>query len=408
MRLPAGLAALNHRDFRIFWVGQLVSLVGNWMQSVGQSWLVLDLTGSAFKLGLIGTLQFLPVLLFSLFAGAVIDRLPKRRVLLVTQSILMVLALLLAALVKSGHVQYWHIAVMAVVLGCVNTVDMPARQSYVVEMVGKEDLVNAIALNSAIFNGARMIGPAVAGALIAKYGVGTAYLLNGASFVAVISALLAVRAEGLPAPRKNTTVFEEVKEGLRFVWRTPVTFLMLSLLLVVSIFVLNWNVLVPLLAKQVLGLEAQGFGFLMSSLGAGALLGALVLAQLGRKRSLFPVVVGGAIAVAVTALAMGFVRAPLPAQVLLFVIGIAQILFTACCNTTVQVTTPDALRGRVMAIYSLVFAGVAPIGSMMTGTVTEAWGASVGFLFGGSMGLAAVLALLGWWALRRQRQAKAA
>ena len=408
MRLPAGLAALNHRDFRFFWTGQLISLIGSWMQSVGQSWLVLDLTGSAFKLGLIGTLQFLPVLLFSLFAGAVIDRLPKRRLLVVTQSTLMLLAFLLAALVKSGHVQYWHIAVMALVLGCVNTLDMPARQSYVVEMVGKEDLVNAIALNSAIFNGARMIGPAVAGALIAKYGVATAYALNGASFLAVIGALLAIRADGLPAPRKNTTVLEEVREGVRFVWRTPVTLLMLSLLLFVSIFVLNWNVLVPLLARQVLGLEAQGFGFLMSALGAGALLGALVLAQMGRRNPLFPIVVGGAIAVAAAALAMGFVRSPQPAEALLFAVGVAQILFTAACNTTVQVTTPDALRGRVMSIYSLVFAGVAPIGSLMMGSVTEAWGALWGFRFGGAMGLLAVLALLAWWALRRERRAEAA
>ncbi|HYG58240.1 MAG TPA: MFS transporter, partial [Symbiobacteriaceae bacterium] len=246
MRFPYAMRALNHRDYRLFFSAQLVSLIGSWMQIMGQSWLVLELTDSPFKLGLIGTLQFTPVMIFSLAAGAVIDRLPKRRVLVVTQSIMAVLALSLSALVWTGLVQYWHLVVMALIVGCVNTLDMPARQSFVVEMVGKEDLVNGIALNSAMFNSARMAGPALAGFLIAKYGVAVAYFLNGITFVPVVAALLAIRAEGLPRAAQRKDILREIGEGVRYVGRTPLTFLLLTTLFFVSAFVINWNVLVPL------------------------------------------------------------------------------------------------------------------------------------------------------------------
>ena len=206
MPFPAGLRALNHRDFRLFWTGQLVSLIGTWMQSVGQSWLVLELTNSPFKLGLIGTLQFGPMLLFSFPAGAIADRLPKRRLILATQTALMLQAFLLAALSWTGHVQYWHVAILASLYGLASTLDMPTRQSFIVEMVGKDDLMNAIALNSAVFNGARIVGPAAAGILVARYGVPMAFLLNGASFLAVLLALLAMHAEGLPHIRPRASM----------------------------------------------------------------------------------------------------------------------------------------------------------------------------------------------------------
>jgi MFS family permease len=402
-RFPYGMRALNHRDYRLFFFGQLVSLIGTWMQSVGQSWLVLELTQSPFKLGLIGTVQWTPVLLFSLVAGAVVDRLHKRRVLVITQTTLMLLAFILSALVWTGRVQYWHILALAAVLGVVNTLDMPARQAFVVDMAGKDDLVNAIALNSAIFNGARIVGPAVAGILVAKYGTALAFSLNGASFLAVIAALLAIRAQGAPQPSRQTTVMQEITEGVRYVLRTPTIALLLSLLMVVSLFVLNWNVLVPLLAKEVLHREAEGFGLLMSALGAGALAGSLGLAMLGKRRSLLPLVQWTGIAVSVAALVMGFVNQYGLATAVLFVIGAAQILFSASCNTTIQVSTPDALRGRVMSIYALVFAGVAPAGSFMTGSIAEALGTPAGFLIGGGLGLVSVLGLLGWWAMRGRR-----
>src|SRR5438132_456199 len=205
MPFPEALRALNHRDFRFFWGGQLVSLIGTWMQSVAQWWLVLQLSGSPLKLGLIGTFQFAPVLMFSVVAGAIVDRLPKRRLILATQSALALQAFTITALVWSGHVQYWHVAVLALLLGCANVIDMPTREVFVVEMVGKDDLVNAVALNSAAFNGARIVGPAVAGRLSGRLGVAPAFLLTGLSFLVVIGALLLVRAEGTPRPRTAAT-----------------------------------------------------------------------------------------------------------------------------------------------------------------------------------------------------------
>ncbi|WP_264843766.1 MFS transporter [Caldinitratiruptor microaerophilus] len=403
MRFPAGLRALRHRDFRLFWTGQLVSLVGTWMQSVGQSWLVLELTGSPLKLGLIGTLQFTPMLLFSLFAGAITDRLPKRRLILRTQTALMVLAFVLSALVWSGRVQYWHVAVLATLLGVVNTVDMPARQAFIVDMVGKEDLMNAIALNSAMFNGARIVGPAVAGLLVARYGVAPAFFLNGLSFLAVIAALRAIRAEGLPGPRRSESILEEIGAGLRYALRTPLVGLVLSLLLVVSVFVINYNVTVPVFARDVLGQEAEGFGLLMAALGSGALAGALTLAALGRSRPPLAAVVAPALLLSAAAAGMAAVRQFGLAAAVLFVMGYSQILFTASCNTTLQVTAPDELRGRVMSLYALVFAGVTPIGALFAGSITEAFGVATGFLAGGGLSLVSILALLAWWRARAPR-----
>ena len=236
MRFPIGLRALAHRDFRLFLSGQLISLIGTWMQTVAQAWLVLELTSSPFKLGLLGALQFGPMLCFSFVAGAIADRLPKRRVLIGTQTALMIQAFLLSFLTWAGHVQYWHVAVLAACYGLAFTLDMPTRQAFIVEMVSKDDLPNAIALNSAMFNGARMVGPAVAGLLVDRYGVGPAFGLNGLSFVAVILALAAMRAEGLPSPTQGTTVRAEIAAGLRYALHTPLVALILGLLLAVSLF----------------------------------------------------------------------------------------------------------------------------------------------------------------------------
>ncbi len=396
MPLPAALRALGHRDFRLFWTGQLVSLVGTWMQSMGQSWLVLELTGSPFRLGLVSALQFTPILLLSLPAGAVADRLPKRRVLLATQTALLLQALALAALVWSGRVAYWHVALLALVFGVVTTLDMPARQSYVVELVGKDDLVNAIALNSAVFNAARIVGPAAAGLLVARYGVAAAFLLNGLSFVAVILALAAIPAGGAPRPR-HATMGEEIRVGLRYAVTTPRVALVLGLVLAVSVFVLNYGVLVPLLARDVLHQDADGFGFLMSALGGGALAGALALAALGRGRPPLMALFVPAAAMAVATAALAAVRQFAVAVPVLVIVGFAQIVFLGTSNTILQVTAPDALRGRVMSLYALVFAGVTPIGSLFFGALSEAVGVPFACLTGGGLGLATVLALLAAW-----------
>lgn len=403
MHLPNGLRALRHRDYRLFFAGMLVSLCGTWMQSVGDSWLIVRLTDSAFLLGLIATLQFLPTLLFALFGGALADRLPKRKALIFTQATMMLLAFIMAALVLSHRIQYWHVAVLATLLGLTNTLDVPLRQSFTVEMVAgsKADLANAVALNSAVFNGARLVGPAAAGLLIAKYGEGIAFLLNGLSFVAVLISLFMMKADGLPKPRPKRSILGDVAEALRFTWENPMVFFLLAMLLGVGLFVMNYQVLVPILANSVLQIGSAGYGYLMSALGAGALSGALILAFRVRSGiNLRPLVTAGLI-LCVAAASVYFARSFWVAAIFLFAMGLSQILYTADTNTTIQLLSPDEMRGRIMSLYQLVFAGSTPIGALFTGTVIEHSSGSIGFLVDGSLGLFCSLILLAWWVRRR-------
>jgi MFS family permease len=400
MALPAGLRALGHRDFRLFWSGQLVSLIGTWMQSVGQAWLVLELTSSPFRLGLIGALQFGPILLFSFLSGAISDRVRKRRMLLGTQTALMLQAFTLAALVATGHVQFWHVAVLAGLYGLATTLDMPSRQSYIAHLVPRGDLMNAIALNSAVFNGARVVGPATAGLLVARYGTAAAFFLNGLSFLAVLAALAAIRTEGAPRPGRGLGMRAEIAEGVRYAAGTPSVALVMSLLLVVSLFVVNMNVLVPLIARDVLHEGAHGFGLLMASLGVGAVVGALAVATLSVGRPPLPMVVGPALAAATLLLILSTARHFGLAAAVLAAMGVAQIVFMTSCNTTVQIAVPDELRGRVMGLYALVFAGMTPIGALLMGTVAEHWGVSRACAVGGGAGLVMILTLTAVWRRR--------
>ncbi len=399
MRFPHGLRALNHRDFRRFYAAQLLALVGGWMQTVAQAWLVLQLTDSPFKLGL-STLQFSPILMFSLVAGAVVDRLPKRGLLVTTQTTLACQALLLGALVSTGRVQYGHVAVLGLVLGFANVVDQPARQSFVMEMVGKGDVANAVALNSAAFNAARIVGPAVAGVLIARVGVGPVFFINSVSFVGVILTLLRLEARGLPAREGRATMLEEIVEGLRYARRTPRLLLALGLVLSVSLFVFNFTVYVPLLARTVLGLGAEGFGFLMASLGVGAVAGALTVGGFGsREPELGRMFLSAAVAFAAL-LGLGLSRHVWTAAPLLFVTGYFGIMLMATCNTSMQLRAPDALRGRVMSLYTWVTGGVFPIGAFLVGSISQAWGVSAAFLWNGTLGLVTLAGIMLWWRLR--------
>ena len=396
--LQAGVAnrfrSLRHKNFRLFWSGQLVSLIGTWMQSVGQAWLVLQLTSSAFLLGLLTALQFTPMLCFSIFAGAFADRLPKRRLLLTTQSLLLVQALTLSILVWTGHIRYWHVAVLATLLGAVTTIDMPARQSFVADMVGREALMNAIALNSSVFNAARVVGPAVAGLLVARWGVATAFLLNAISFVAVIIALLFVRTEGKPRGRDASTVLDDIREGVVYALRTPRIAFVLALLLPVSLFVFNFNVLVPLLARDVLHEGAHGFGVLMAALGAGSLAAAVGVATFGRTRPRLRVLVIAAVTATAGTFLMTFVRHFHLAAALLVVIGGGAILFMTTANTTLQIAAPDTMRSRMMSLYMLVFAGVTPFGSLLMGTVAQRFGVPGAFATAGGLGIVSVVVVL--------------
>ena len=324
----------------------------------------------------------------------------KRRVILAAQTALMCQAFALSALAWSGHAQYLHVAVLATLYGLAQTLDIPARQSFVTDLVGKADVMSAIALNSTVFNGARVIGPAVGGLLVARYGVAVAFLLNGVSFVAVLAPLLLMRTEGAPRPRAGTTMIQEIAEGARYATSTPLISLLLGLILSVSLFVINFNTLVPLFARDVLHEGARAYGLLMASLGVGAVIGALVLALIGPGRPAVSVVIAGALIVSGGLVALAAARAFWLAAGTLFVIGCSQIVFTASCNSTLQITAPDRLRGRVMSLYALVFVGSSPFGSLLVGFIAEQFGVPAACAVGGGCGLLLV-ALLGFRWTRR-------
>jgi MFS family permease len=282
-RLPRGLAAFRHRNYRIFWFAQLASLTGTWMQSLAQSWLVLSLTGSAFHLGLINVCQFGPTLLLGLVGGVVADRVPKRRLLLVTQALAAAFVALLALLVATDAVRLWQIYAVALALGVVNAFDMPARQAFVAELVGKDDLMNAVALNSALFNASRVVGPALAGLLLAQVGAAICFVLNAASYLPVLVGLARMRLAPRPPDEEPATGLERLRQGLAYVRATPAVLLPLALVGAVATFGMNFNVWVPLLAKRDFATGAGGFGLLMAAMGLGSLAGALTLAFAGRR-----------------------------------------------------------------------------------------------------------------------------
>ncbi len=395
--------ALRHRNFRLFWFGQLVSLVGTWMQSVAQAWLVLQLTHDPFWLGVIGAIQFLPVMIFGLFAGIVVDLLPKRRTLVGTQTSLMALALILAALSFSGAVQVWHIVVLAFGLGLVNAVDMPARQAFVIEMVGRDDVANAVGLNSAVFNAARIVGPSIGGILIAVVGVTACFFINGLSFIAVIVGLLAMRDRDLrrgvrlARPRSVRAVADNLAEGLGYVRRTPVVLLAVAIVGLVSTVGMNFNVQLPALAT-VLGVGATGFGFLWSAMGAGSLVASLAVATVRRPRVW--VMLGGALTLGATEMLLGAANLLPLAMLAAFGAGAGAMAMTATANSTIQLAVPDALRGRVMSVYTTVFAGSTPIGALYAGWLASTYGTAASLLVGGALSIVfAVPATI--WVLRR-------
>ncbi|WXJ95443.1 Enterobactin exporter EntS [Neomoorella carbonis] len=389
------LAALKHRNFRLFWCGQLISLMGTWMQNMAQGWLVLQLTNSPFLLGLVNAVQFTPMLVLALVAGVVADRVPKRRLLIITQSSLMLLAFTLGILTLTGLVRYWQVLILAGLLGIVNSFDMPARQSFVVEMVGKHDLMNAIALNSSIFNAARIIGPALAGLVIGRLGMAASFLLNAASFVAVIGGLLLIRVPEDSWPQQaETRILEKIGEGLDYIRRTPVILQAITLMASLSILTMNFNVLIPVLARNTLGQQAEGYGLLMSASGIGAFGGAVMLAFLSKNGPRRQLLLGGAAGLCLFQLLLAATRSYFVAFLLLAFTGWSMITFTASVNTTLQLNVPDNLRGRVMSVYALVFGGVTPIGSLFSGSIAHLWGAPAAMATGATMGMLSLIIIM--------------
>ena len=400
MPLPAGLRALASRDFRVYYAGTLVSQIGNWMQTVTQSWLVLELTGSPFLLGLISTLQSGPILLLSIFGGVLADRLTKRNVLLFTQAVQGSLALVLGLLVWSGHVRYWTVAVMAVLWGVMNALDQPTRQSFIMELVSRRQVTSAVGMNSASFNSARIVGPAVAGVLIARVGLFPGFLLNALAFVVSITALTRVAARP-PTPRaRPAPMLEEITEGIAYAIRTPALRFTLGLQVIVSFCVFNFSVYVPLLANKVLGLGSEGFGFLMAALGIGAVTAGLSLGAIG-SRPPVPRLLAVALGLACAGLlGLSVTRSVGLAAVLLVAIGFTGTIVMVGCNTSLQLAAPDALRGRIMSLYTLLSGGIFPLGAFFVGAVSEAAGVSRAFALNGALGIAALSLLM---AARRRR-----
>ena len=366
-------------------------------------WLALQLTHSGLLVGLVLAAQFTPVLLGGQFGGVIADRYRKRSVLLATQSLFMVPSFTLFVVSASGHAHYWMVVIAALAVGTINLFDVPARQSFIVEMVGKEDLLNAIALNSAAFNAARVVGPAAAGFLIGRYGVATAFALNAGSFVAVIAALWWIRSEGLSQGPVRASLLDQVAEGLRYAVQTPRIVMVLALLFTTSLCIFNYNVVVPLLAKDVLHQDAHGFGVLMAMLGTGALVGAVALTVLATSRPPFTFILAAATVVSVATLGLGLARQFWMAGTLLFVMGLSGIVFMTSCNTTLQLGVPDRLRGRMMSLYTLVFVGTTPIGSFLIGSIAGGAGPKAAFIAGGGLTLAFVVVIALWRRARRRR-----
>ena len=400
-----GATAFRHRNYRIFFAGQAVSLVGTWMQQVAQAWLVLQLTGDPFWLGIVAAAQFIPVMILGLFAGVAADALPKRQTLVATQAVMMTLAILLTILTATGLVQVWMILVLAILLGCANAVDMPVRQSFAIELVGREDIGNAVALNSAMFNGSRIVGPALAGLTIGAFGVAAAFALNALSFLAVIFALLMLDDATLRTrpriarPGSASEVVENLVEGLRYVHRTPLVLLAVLVVGGVATFGMNFSVLIPAFAVDDLASGPAGFGFLMAASGVGALIAALALAFRGKPHT--SRIATGAIILGLASMAMAAISTYATAVVLMVFIGYGGISMAATANATIQLAVPDQLRGRVMSVYTTIFASSAPIGGLMMGAIASGFGPAVAIAFGGVLsGLVGVVAAL--W-LRAQR-----
>jgi len=390
----------RHRNYRLFFSGQVVSVSGTWMQNIATGWLVLDLSHSPLIVGLLALCQFLPFTLFGLFAGVVVDRLDARRTVIWTQVVSMAIAGVLAALTLAGVVTTWEVLLLAAMRGTVLVLDAPARQALTFEMVGRDELPNAVALNSSLFNAARVVGPALGGVLVATAGVGICFALNAVSFAAVLAGLLMMRTDELfprNANAERPTLLRGTREAFRYVRSSPPVWLALLMVAVVSTFSFNFNVLLPVMARQTLDGGPEVFGILTAFFGLGALTGALVSASLGRAS--WPVLVAGTGLFGVSQLVLAPVAGLGAASALLFVTGAAFTLWTSNANSLLQLNAPDRLRGRVIGLYFFAFNGAGPLGGLMAGWLASRGGTEAAFLVSGA---ASVLMTL--FAVTRLRQ----
>jgi len=403
-----GARAFRHRNYRLFFAGQAISLVGTWMQQVAQGWLVLQLTHDPLWLGLVSLAQFGPVIILGLFGGVIADQLPKRKTLMATQSVAMILAFILFGLTAAHVIQVWHVMVLAALLGVANAFDMPARQSFAVEMVGRDDVANAVGLNSALFNASRILGPAAAGLLIGAFDISIAFLINGISFVAVILAYLAMRDSELraipqnPRPRNWSEVVATLAEGARYVRSTPIVLLAVTIVGLASTFGMNFSVLTPPLADNVLHVGASGFGFLMAASGIGSTVAALWVA-FQRRPGTRPIAFG-AIALGLGSVVLALSTSFVLSLAAMAIAGAGGIAMAVSANTTIQLAVPDHLRGRVMSFYTTIFSASVPAGGLLMGAVASAGGVPLALFVGALLTLG--VGIGGWVWLGRIRVAQ--
>jgi len=405
LRWPDGLRAMRHRNFRLFFFGQLVSLIGTWMQTTAQQWLVYRLTGSQLSLGAVTFANFIPVLLLSLFMGVLVDRLPRRRLLLLTQTCFMALAIILALLTYLERIQYPHIIALAFLLGIANSLDMPARQAFYIDLVEREELMNAIALNSSVFNGARVVGPALGGLIVAAMGEAPAFAINALTYLAVIGGLLLMR---LPVPRRAATPgtgIGDLRRGLRYLISDSKVFGLVSMVALLSVVGYPFMVLMPAMARDVLGIGVGGFGGLMSAMGVGAFISAISLAFWGDRQRKGRLLVMSRGLFSLALLGLGLSRSTPLSMLMLAISGFAFITQLAVTNTLIQLVVPDELRGRVMSTYTWALGGFWPLGALMIGALGDKVGAGQAVLV--SAGGCALLSLLGSLGFREIKEMSA-
>jgi MFS family permease len=376
--------ALRHRNYRLFFCGQIISLVGTWMQNIAQAWLVYRLTKSSLLLGLVGFAGQIPVFLFATVGGVFADRHSRYRTVIATQTASLILAFILSTLTLLGHIQVWQIMLVATMLGVVNAFDIPARQAFIVEMVIPEDLINAIALNSAMFNGARILGPAVAGITVAAVGEGWCFFANGVSYIAVIIGLLLMCVTPRARDRRAGSGLENILAGFRFVVRTGPIRALLLLLGLVSLTGMPYAVLMPIFADRILHVGARGLGVLMGSTGIGALAATLVLASRRGVRGLGRWILYASSGFGASLILFSFSRSYPLSVLLLLPAGFCMLLQMSSSNTLIQTMVSDALRGRVMAVYSMMFMGMAPFGALLAGAIAKGLGAPLTVALGGA------------------------
>ena len=374
-------ASLKHKNLRLFFTGQTVSLIGTWIHQTALSWLIYDMTGSKFMLGMIAALSSLPMLFFSIFGGVIADRFPKRKILITTQTVSMILVGVLAALVVLNIYKIWHIIFISILLGINFAIDMPVRQAFLIDITGKEDLMNGIALNSSIVNLARVIGPALAGIIMVKYGISWCFIINSFSFLAVIVALFYLKTNEAVIKARTESIFQYTISGFRYVKQNKMILEAMMIMALMGIFGWSYALLIPAIAKDIFSKSEQGYAMLVSANGIGALVGALFVAYLGNSPNKKRIMKGGIYFFSLMIFLLSFSKIYFLSLTLIAGAGMGLLIYFSSCTTLIQSNVEDSVRGRVMGIWALLFGGMMPLGSLFTGLFAEHFGVPTTLLF---------------------------